>query len=192
MQKYMFFLRVIFIALLLQPTIHSMATLDLEKAFKELGIANKVNTIIATKTDPNTFSKGQMSLGFPLWWTCSSDEHFALSHQLLKLGANPNWVDPQFKFVSLENSITFHALKSTELLLIYGANPEVSHIHALCSPSSWAIPIRIALLKLLLEYGARIDIPNKSGQTPLVAARIHFPNSELVSFLESYKKNKIA
>lgn len=183
---------IIFVSLLIQQTIHSMGMVDMPTAFQKSKIADIVDDIIAKKKDPDVFPPESKIIGFPLWWTCSSDEYIALSHQLLKLGANPNSVDSQFGFTPFEWIASGQTLQTTELLLKYGAAPATSHLHALCRPIALAMPVRIAIFKMFLEYGARIDIPDCSGKTLLTCARENFPGSELVLLLESHKKEKIA
>jgi ankyrin repeat protein len=148
---------------------------ELAIAIKD-GDLNKIDKLVREGANVNAIGKQNMSI---LKW--ASIPVFAGSdtkvfEHLLRLGASPNLMDneggsPMMFFGGGKNA---HLL---ELLLKYGGNPNMRNtitrnvlernVTVLISAAQGGY---LENVKLLLKYGAKIDLPDDQGETPLLWA----------------------
>jgi cytohesin len=125
-----------------------------------------VEILLAAKADLDRFENGQ---GTPLYWAAMSKD-LELTRLLLDRGANPNAADggPLSAAVSVQNGQSEDkAVPVAELLLGRGADPNLQRGNSGSPPIFWAQP---KLAEVLLKHGAKTDLLNEQGQTPLHTA----------------------
>lgn len=129
-----------------------------------------------------------------LYWACKCG-----SIDIVKLILHRNKTKKQTQVI---NQLNGHTLKTAlymachkrhskivQLLLSYGANPDLGRIkdnytplHAVCSDGD------LEIAKMLLQAGANPNLSNDIGHTPLILATF-FRHSEIVSLLRNYGVN---
>ncbi|XP_050301248.1 ankyrin-1-like [Anthonomus grandis grandis] len=86
-------------------------------------------------------------------------------------------------------SIYFHQFNFTNLLLRYGANPNIGNIRAR-TPIFRAVQLRnTAVLKVLLFAKAQVDVLDTFGNTPLSLSVIEYPSIRVATMLLKWGAN---
>ncbi|KAF5585334.1 purine and uridine phosphorylase [Fusarium subglutinans] len=107
----------------------------------------------------------------------SENGHDGVICLLLEAGADVNW-DLDEPYTALWHAVARHRITTVQLLLENGANTHFKSICRITSPlseaSEWG---DMAMVKLLLEYGAQVDSNERDGHTPLenAARYYHIP-----------------
>ncbi|CAN5192976.1 hypothetical protein BH09DEP1_BH09DEP1_4920 [soil metagenome] len=116
----------------------------------------------------------------PLCQSCESDEHLALTRQLLACHARPNLQDLWYP---LNASAEHLCIETTQLLLSYEADTGLQSaymlqtpLHSLCTKVSNdpdRIAKKITLAKLLLHARAPLHAKNRLNETPFDSVYAH-------------------
>jgi ankyrin repeat protein len=113
--------------------------------------------------------------------------HLKQFQQLLSKGADPNYRDengdPQYRPVVMEQAAVHKNSMFLQLCLEHGANPDILDGYKSSSVIIEAAKhSRLANVKLLVKHGAKLNVQNKNGNTPLHLA-IAVNNYDIAHFL---------
>jgi len=105
-----------------------------------------------------------------LGYTCFFG-HSALAQFLVERGANVNQASNNaFKVAPLHSSCAVSDYATTDMLLRYGANPNVQQQAGYTPLHEAAQNGKTELAKLLIDHGADVNALTESGQTPVALA----------------------
>lgn len=145
-------------------------------AAAETGNIQIVKMLLYAGLNPNIQSK----TGYTALLVSMLDDEYGIEELLLKRGADPDKRIEKYGdvrtvlYIAVMNAVqnnNARKIKSIELLLKYGANPDIA------SESGNKTPVFVAarygklnIVKMLVESGANTDIPTNSDNTPLDTA----------------------